>query len=247
MRAVVACAVLVTLVAGCGGGHKALDAKGRKLPALGARCRTPVNAKIGWFHASDGILLDGASLGHGKTGVVLAHESPADLCGWVPYARVLSRAAFRVLLFDHRGSGLSQSPTENGQGRPLLARSRGCSRGAEAGRGSHRLPDGSFLRWGHERGCRVTPRLEDHRRRQRVRRNAPRGFPTSTHSRRCRSCECPFSSSALDRTAICRPPTHASWSVFRDRRTNVSCCFPEATTAGISSIARPTKRARAAS
>ena len=42
MRAVVACAVLVTLVAGCGGGHKALDAKGRKLPALGARCRTPV-------------------------------------------------------------------------------------------------------------------------------------------------------------------------------------------------------------
>jgi pimeloyl-ACP methyl ester carboxylesterase len=69
-----------------------------------------VDAKIGWFRASDGVLLDGAALGEGDTGVVLAHESPADFCGWIPYAQVLSRARFRILLFDHRHFGLSESP-----------------------------------------------------------------------------------------------------------------------------------------
>jgi pimeloyl-ACP methyl ester carboxylesterase len=58
------------------------------------------------------VLLDGAVLGSGSTGVVLAHEAPADLCGWAPYATVLSRAGFRVLLFDLRGFGRSQSPTD---------------------------------------------------------------------------------------------------------------------------------------
>src|SRR5262249_12410603 len=67
--------------------------------------------KVGWSPAGAGGVLAGAALGEGKTGVVRAHESPADLCGWVPYARVLSRAGFRVLLFDHRHFGLSDSPT----------------------------------------------------------------------------------------------------------------------------------------
>jgi pimeloyl-ACP methyl ester carboxylesterase len=71
-----------------------------------------VDAKIGWFRAPDGVLLDGAALGDGDTGVVLAHESPADLCGWVRYAQALSSAGFRVLLFDHRHFGMSQSPTD---------------------------------------------------------------------------------------------------------------------------------------
>jgi pimeloyl-ACP methyl ester carboxylesterase len=74
------------------------------------------------------VLLDGAALGSGKTGVVLAHESPADLCGWVPYARVLSHAGFRVLLFDHRGSGLSQSPTDTANVGATRATSRARSR-----------------------------------------------------------------------------------------------------------------------
>jgi pimeloyl-ACP methyl ester carboxylesterase len=104
--------VLVVGAAGCGGGRRVLDARGHKLPTLAERCGTRVEAKVGWFRASDGVLLDGAALGDGKTGVVLAHESPSDLCGWVPYARVLSRAGFRVLLIDHRGSGLSQSPAD---------------------------------------------------------------------------------------------------------------------------------------
>jgi pimeloyl-ACP methyl ester carboxylesterase len=61
------------------------------------------------------VLLDGSVLGSGATGVVLAHESPADLCGWLPYARVLSHAGFRVLLFDHRHFGLSESPSSTGK------------------------------------------------------------------------------------------------------------------------------------
>jgi pimeloyl-ACP methyl ester carboxylesterase len=112
MRALAACVVLGALAAGCGSSSKPLAARGGKLPALAARCGSRLHAKVGWFRASDGVLLDGAAAGDGKTGVVLAHESPADLCGWAPYAGVLTRAGFRVLLFDHRGFGLSQAPDD---------------------------------------------------------------------------------------------------------------------------------------
>jgi pimeloyl-ACP methyl ester carboxylesterase len=106
------CVLLALVAAGCGATHRALDASGHSLPSLSKRCGGHVSAKVGWFHASDGVLLDGAALGRGKTGVVLAHESPADLCGWVPFAQTLSRAGFRVLLLDHRHFGLSGSPTD---------------------------------------------------------------------------------------------------------------------------------------
>ena len=112
MRLAALAAVVALAAAGCGSTHQPLGVKGKALPALAARCHTRVDAKVGWFRASDGVLLDGAALGRGPTGVVLAHESPADLCGWVPYAKVLSRAGFRVLLFDHRHFGLSESPTD---------------------------------------------------------------------------------------------------------------------------------------
>jgi hypothetical protein len=82
--------LVVALAGGCGRTTRALDAKGGSLPPLGRRCGTAaagVKAKVGWFRATDGVLLDGASLGDGKTGIVLAHESPADLCGWLPYPR----------------------------------------------------------------------------------------------------------------------------------------------------------------
>ena len=107
------CLLLALAAAGCGASHRALDAPGRTLPSLSSRCGgSHVAATVGWFRASDGVLLDGAALGTGKTGVVLAHESPADLCGWVPFAQKLSRAGFRVLLFDHRHFGFSASPTD---------------------------------------------------------------------------------------------------------------------------------------
>jgi pimeloyl-ACP methyl ester carboxylesterase len=108
-----ACLLLLAFASGCGGTTKALDASGPHLPSLEERCGSAAagaSATVGWFRASDGVLLDGAAFGSGKTGIVLAHQSPADLCGWVPYAPALSGAGFRVLLIDHRGFGLSQSP-----------------------------------------------------------------------------------------------------------------------------------------
>ena len=63
-----------------------------------------------WFRASDNVRLHAIVLGGGRAGVVLAHQYPEDLCGWAPYALTLVRTGFRVLLFDFRGFGTSQSP-----------------------------------------------------------------------------------------------------------------------------------------
>jgi pimeloyl-ACP methyl ester carboxylesterase len=57
-------------------------------------------------------MLDGAMVGSGPTGVVLAHQYPSDLCGWWPYANYLAARGFRVLLFDFRCFGSSECPTD---------------------------------------------------------------------------------------------------------------------------------------
>jgi pimeloyl-ACP methyl ester carboxylesterase len=82
-----------------------------RLEPLSKRCAFPtVAAHTFWFAAKDGTMLDGAVLGSGTTGIVLAHEYPADLCGWWPYAVHLSRLGFRVMLFDTRCAGVSECP-----------------------------------------------------------------------------------------------------------------------------------------
>jgi dienelactone hydrolase len=48
--------------------------------------------------------LDGALVGRGRTGVVLANQSDRDLCSWIPLTRVLVHADFQVLLFDYSGA-----------------------------------------------------------------------------------------------------------------------------------------------
>jgi hypothetical protein len=72
-----------------------LNASSARLPSLRKWCGGSADgeAKVGWFRATDGVLLDGATLGTGKTGVVLAHESPADLCGMVAGSRLGSLIA----------------------------------------------------------------------------------------------------------------------------------------------------------
>jgi pimeloyl-ACP methyl ester carboxylesterase len=52
--------------------------------------------------AGQGDRMDAAVLGRGSTGVVLANESDRNLCAWRPFARVLERHGYRVLLFDYR-------------------------------------------------------------------------------------------------------------------------------------------------
>jgi alpha-beta hydrolase superfamily lysophospholipase len=96
----------VSLV-GCGGGQ-ARQVALPPPPSLAKRCGdVRVQARTLWFTASDGTRLDGAELGNGPRGVVLLHESPADLCGWAPYAKTLARRGFHVLLVDLRAFGVS--------------------------------------------------------------------------------------------------------------------------------------------
>jgi alpha-beta hydrolase superfamily lysophospholipase len=63
------------------------------------------------FSAADGARLVGVFLGKGPRVVVLAHQggggAPGNLCAWMPYARTLRAAGYRVLVFDHRGFGSS--------------------------------------------------------------------------------------------------------------------------------------------
>jgi pimeloyl-ACP methyl ester carboxylesterase len=67
------------------------------------------------FAAVDRVRLIGVEFGRGPDAVVLAHQGGGaagpTLCSWVPYARSLARAGYRVLAFDHRGYGSSSKPT----------------------------------------------------------------------------------------------------------------------------------------
>ena len=97
------------LAAGCGGGSKQNVPK-QPPPGLAQRCggdAQGVDAKPVWFRASDNALLDGAEVGDGDVGVVLAHESGSDLCPWLPFAKTLADRGYRALAFDFRGSGAS--------------------------------------------------------------------------------------------------------------------------------------------
>jgi pimeloyl-ACP methyl ester carboxylesterase len=93
------------------------------------------------FLAADRIRLIGVLLGTGPNVVVLAHQggggAPGDLCAWIPYARRLRAAGYRVLVFDHRAFGSSSEPRSNARYRRVdldvigavrLVRSRGARR-----------------------------------------------------------------------------------------------------------------------
>jgi alpha-beta hydrolase superfamily lysophospholipase len=101
---------LVLLAAGCGGGGSKQSVPKQPPPAIAQRCGADaqgVDAKQVWFRASDGALLDGAEVGDGDVGVVLAHESQSDLCPWLPFAKKLADHGYRAFAFDFRGSGSS--------------------------------------------------------------------------------------------------------------------------------------------
>jgi alpha-beta hydrolase superfamily lysophospholipase len=79
---------------------------------LEERCVTKKERRgIVRFRTADRVRLIGVELGRGPNVVVLAHQggggAPGNLCAWVPYARSLVRAGYRVLVFDHRGRGSS--------------------------------------------------------------------------------------------------------------------------------------------
>jgi alpha-beta hydrolase superfamily lysophospholipase len=81
-------------------------------PSLAAKCgdASGVDAQPFWLRTSDGVQLYAIEAGVGPVAVVLAHESPASLCGWLPYIPTLTAAGLRVLAFDFRGFSDSALP-----------------------------------------------------------------------------------------------------------------------------------------
>jgi alpha-beta hydrolase superfamily lysophospholipase len=90
------------------------------VPAAGAAGPPPLSSTCGdapgivgqptYVRTADGVPLYTLDTGSGSTAVVLVHESPASLCGWLPYIPALTSAGFRVLAFDLRGFGNSAVP-----------------------------------------------------------------------------------------------------------------------------------------
>lgn len=102
-------AATLLALAGCGDSERVTESK--PPPSVTSRCAEHGEKHPGqaiWFPASDGTRLSGAILGEGRVGVVLAHGYPSSLCEWTGYAPLLARAGYSVLMFDFRGSGLSQ-------------------------------------------------------------------------------------------------------------------------------------------
>jgi pimeloyl-ACP methyl ester carboxylesterase len=81
-------------------------------PPLSTTCGDApgITAQPTYVRTADGVDLYALDAGTGSTAVVLVHESPASLCGWLPYVPSLTAAGFRVLAFDLRGFGKSTVP-----------------------------------------------------------------------------------------------------------------------------------------
>lgn len=83
-----------------------------KPPSVVTACRSSasaLDARPLWLRTSDGVHLYSIEAGTGATTVVLAHQGRSDLCEELPYARTLLASGLRVLAFDFRGNGQSQS------------------------------------------------------------------------------------------------------------------------------------------
>jgi hypothetical protein len=96
--AIVAVGAVALLTHSSGGNRpKLLAAKGLS-PAI---CFAgPGNPQEARFKADDGTTIEGAVLGSGSVGVVLAHQAEADMCQWVDYAHFLVGKGYRVMAID---------------------------------------------------------------------------------------------------------------------------------------------------
>jgi alpha-beta hydrolase superfamily lysophospholipase len=96
------------LLAGCGSASTA-----PKGPPLETECGDlpeGLHAKPIWLHTLDGVRLYAATTGRGSKAVVLLHESPANLCGWLPTMQLLADHGMRAIAVDFRGNGHSAQP-----------------------------------------------------------------------------------------------------------------------------------------
>jgi pimeloyl-ACP methyl ester carboxylesterase len=124
LSAFVAAVVAVALfAAGCtnGGGSGAQPSASptpsvdptASLPPVGVDCRDLATQGLTLrLPNAAGLLLAAVDLGSGPEGVVLAHQSDANMCQWLPYATLLAQQGYRVVAFDFAGFGAS-SPTKS--------------------------------------------------------------------------------------------------------------------------------------
>jgi pimeloyl-ACP methyl ester carboxylesterase len=105
MRTRVALAIALAV-----GAALSTTAHGGRAKTIHPECVKPADhAHAVHFRTADHVGLAGVMLGSGAKGVTLAHQSRGDLCMWLPFARTLARAGYRVLPFDFRGYGESGS------------------------------------------------------------------------------------------------------------------------------------------
>jgi dienelactone hydrolase len=78
-------------------------------PTLAQACRSPIKATPLTLRTTDSVRLFAATLGSGRVGIVLAAQHYGVSCEWVPEAKRLAAAGYRVLVFDNRNRGHSQS------------------------------------------------------------------------------------------------------------------------------------------
>jgi pimeloyl-ACP methyl ester carboxylesterase len=83
------------------------------LPPVGVDCRDlATQGRTLRLPNAAGLLLAAVDLGSGPEGVVLAHQSDANMCQWLPYATLLAQQGYRVVAFDFAGYGAS-SPAKS--------------------------------------------------------------------------------------------------------------------------------------
>jgi dienelactone hydrolase len=93
--------IIALLVVGCGGGAKSASVSTRSQPAAFDDCLRPGPAVQMVKVPAPGEQLPAVVLGRGATGVVFANQSASTACGWLPYARNVTRTGVRSLVFDY--------------------------------------------------------------------------------------------------------------------------------------------------
>ncbi len=90
------------------GSDSASASPGVTLPPIGAGCRDQVTQgqQLRLVNLA-GLTIAAVDIGSGPMGVVLAHQSDASMCQWLPYANQLAGKGYRVLAFDFAGYGAS--------------------------------------------------------------------------------------------------------------------------------------------
>src|SRR5947207_2945709 len=106
---VLAVALACGVAAGAVQGRTGVGERAKPSPLhLREHCvRKSDHARVVRFRAADRARLIGVMLGKGPVGVAVGHELRADLCNWLPFARLLARRGYRVLAFDFRNAGSS--------------------------------------------------------------------------------------------------------------------------------------------